>query len=308
MKKILLIMMLFFKSVIVIARQDFDIAPAETSGRGGACNASLNTPESIFYNPANLYQIKNTILSLSYNKYFVGFESDTGIDASEGYYPVDVDSYYLSLITPAVNTGTLGFAFSSVAFTELLSIYKFYASFSTELNKLFNIKNKSGIGAVGKYLLKEYGQTVYDNNDSELYISGFALDVGAHIIFTENLYLGVSIINLLSTDTGFYTEDIYDSLYRAGILYRLNNSSVFKSIDLLLDFEYIKSYYNFYSGVDININKSFSLRAGINFDYIGMGISYSFKNYIKLNCAVNYYINDFNGNILNYKINISGYF
>lgn len=311
MKKVAVIVIIILLNINIIdAMQNLKIESAENSAHGGACNASLDTPDSLFYNPANYYGIKQNVVSFSYNKYFVGFESDVEIGASDGYYPVDVNSWHLSLITPVINMGAVGLAITSFNFAQLFTVYTFYTSYSTELNRFVDIKNKIGIGISGKYLLKEYGETVY-SKDSQFYISGFSIDLGGHIILSRNFYAGISILNFLSTDAGFYAEDIDNPLYRMGVVYKVHNIENrfgFKKIDIFFDFEYISNNYNFYTGMDLYILNNFNLRMGINFDYIGIGLGYNYNKFFVIDYALNYYINDFIGTILNHKLSIRAYF
>lgn len=296
MKKFIVIFQFLFL-IKIYAIQNYEFSSAESAGTATAFNGMINSPEVIFFNPANFYNISGSKLSIFFNKYFTGFESESGINENNGYFPVNVVSYGFSFITPAEKIGGIGLGFNSFNFSKLYSLFLIYLSASFNLNNFWKINRETGIGINLKYLSHKYSSTIYDKNTDTL--GAISFDAGLFIKFLENFNFGFSIIDLTSTDTGISSEEKLLTKYRAGILYD------FKKLEILADFEYFKDEYNLCFGAIMKLTDFLILKTGLNFDYLSFGLSYDFYKFFTINYAMNYYISGFEGNITNHKFSLN---
>jgi len=275
---------------------DYNITFANSASFASAGATLLNSTESMFFNPANLYNLDCSKFAIFYNKHFLGFESENSLNSEQGYYPVNINSYGISMITPITKIGGLGFAFTSLDFAQLSSLTVLFVNGSFNLNKILNLNKNLSTGISLKYFIQKYNATLWNNNsDTSSFIS---FDIGIFTILSENINFGFAIIDIFSTDSGISSVEKLPIKYRTGLSY------IFKKFNIFADFEYYENEYNLMIGLLYKILKSLNLKAGINFYYTGFGLDWTFFENFKFNYAINYYFADFNANVFNHKISL----
>lgn len=283
---------------------------AISSGTGGAFTAYLDDPEVLAYNPASFARIRQTILHVNYNQYLTGLEKETGLTTEEGYYPVNIYSYSLQGITSLGAMGAVGLSYQSFNYSELNQLSVFGVSMSLPLSTIVKFHREFAFGVTGKYLHNKYMVDDYNRaflTEYSAESTGFAFDLGGYASLMLDLKLGLSIINILSTDMGIQYEDTMDTHYRIGIKYLFEKINFLgeNKLVLLTDFDYSRLDYTLYTGAELEfIGTGIKLRTGINFLYLAFGAGYEYDSWVSVNYALNYYISGFDGLVLNHKMNL----
>lgn len=276
---------------------------ARSSGTGGAFVACSGQAESLYYNPAAFYNIKNTLLEMDYNQYLTGLNSESALTPDDGYYAVNIYSLGLGLVSPIGSQSAIGIYYHSFSYHELNTIQVLGLAFSSEISGLLNMEPQGSLGIALKYLHNEYGENVYNRSFFKSYsskITGFAMDLGLFFNVLEDLDAGLCILNLVSTDIGILGEDSIERLIKAGIKYSIKKSLGMKEIALLFDFTYLKNDYDLSFGLEMRPVDKFSIRTGINFTYLAFGARYEVSRF-SINYALNYMLSGFEQAALNHK-------
>lgn len=309
LKQFILLFCCLFYSLYLNAYDSFNLENAPSSGVGGAYTAFVNDPEVLFYNPAGFADVNENMINIDFNKYFTGFSSETGLGSSDGYYSVDIFSYSLAYIGPVKNLFALGGYVSSLNFSELYTFYTLGIAVSDEIGQYMGLERKLMIGASVKYHQAEYKSTPYNEDyfiDYSSTLTGFGLDTGLLYSVIDDLYMGFSLINLLSSDLGTQFEDKGVTHYKLGFMYTRSIQLIgANQINILMDFDYYEEDFNMALGCELKLTgMGLCVRSGVNLNYVSLGLGYLYNKLISVNYAVNYYISSMDQSGLNHKINL----
>lgn len=255
---------------------------AAPSAMGGAYTSVAQSIYSIHYNPAGIGQLNDQLIGFSHLQLF----SDTTMEN-------------LIYLFPNVFKGFfgIGILYSSTKFDW----YDLYGNKSA-----LNIYNAALSLTYGKVLLKHssIGITIkgFKRQFDDVSSQGYGIDIGflTHL-FKKKLNLGIALQNL-GNQTAFYeTSDPMPLTLKVGISYNLflsQNTSIIFSGDLSNNLKEKPNETNEILGLEFNLFKILSLRAGYNFqnenNHITTGIGIKLFAFT-LDYAYTY--NEFLGNI-----------
>ncbi len=295
--------------VNILAYDTYSLDNASSSLLGGAYTAYENSPESLFYNPGSFSSLKKNAVHINFNKYLTGLESESGISSEDGYYPVDIFSYSLSMISSVNNKIAIGGYISSLNFYGLYGFHTFNISVSSGINDMLKINNKLGVGLGLKYYQKKYDPTPYNENYFIEYtssLSGISLDFGLLYNAANDINIGLSFINFVSSDTGIEFKDKGVMHSKFGFKYSKNIFFIGRNrINILMDFDYYNEDFSIAGGSELELLSSGMLIGiGINLNYASAGLGYTYNETLSLKYAMNYYITGFDGTTINHKMNL----
>lgn len=222
------------------------------SAMGSAYNGIANDSETVFYNPAGLYQIQRTQVNAVYMNYLEGINCGSILFAKKNSPQSAYAVYTRFLSTTETRTlsddqgnylGTDGeFGFSDI---EAGTSYSYHVS------------NTLNLGATGKILYE-----FIDGNSAGI----LAFDLGLfHITENENLHAGISVKNIgfqLSSFTSSNYKENLPTVADFGLSYNIENIALVAA-DV---FKELKGDYYLRFGLEYSPHTNLRLRTGYKSD------------------------------------------
>lgn len=250
---------------------------ARPAGLGEAFTAMTGDASSIFYNPAGIAVLKNTEISLSYSRSFVGLNYD-GLNNGLGAFVMPLGEY-----------GVLGagyLLFSSDLYRESTISFS-YAYYFNEL--------PLSLGITGKLLGINYVENDYTKIDSLFILKGnsksvFDIELGCLLELIKGMRIGVVLENALQPDISLAGDGAKLPMkIRAGIAYELGN--ITPTVDVTYTTE--KTVIN--GGIEYwDDSKTLGIRCGGSINEAAIGLSYILGE-IGIDYAFLYPINSITG-------------
>ncbi|MDD5067617.1 MAG: type IX secretion system membrane protein PorP/SprF, partial [bacterium] len=198
MKKLLMILLVFYTGMLNAAFEDTGFG-TRSLGIGPGFAALADDVSSLYYNPAGLSQLTRHEVLLSFSRLYLGLGSDNPVDQDNTLYSFSA-GYSHPLPFIQLGIGYYRFAVSSYYSENVIIL-----SGAKEFKK---IHLRTGISL--KVLNNSYGSDIYtdvnpvfDDGHNKF---GFGTDAGV-LYRIKDLSIGLSAVNLFTTDMGLVNED-----------------------------------------------------------------------------------------------------
>ncbi len=256
----------------------------KASSMGGAFVSIADDYSTPLWNPAGLNNLYITGASFIYGKPFWGIDND-----------FSMDNYYISVFYPYWGVGKFELIYKRLAVNNLYYEDNYILSYGKNISKYINFFSFNIFTGINiklyhnKFILDDrtINDSLFKDGASS---STLSFDIGFLFLpfkkKNENYWcMGISIFNLNAPNMGFYSKDRINRKYNLGFSYYFNFPKILKGSQFVpsLQLSTSQNDNDFRFGFMFNIYKNiFSLRMGYNKNGItgGMGLGYSFKNFI----------------------------
>jgi|DewCreStandDraft_4_1066084.scaffolds.fasta_scaffold07595_9 hypothetical protein len=242
-------------------------AGARATAMGGAWTSISDNLSGVLYNPAGIINLDG--FELYAETYLLSFGRSVNYISTGKPVSIGDNHYSLALSWFNYSSGAIEKRLTnSPDPMELISdvAHTFYFTIAMKLSKNLDF------GGNFKFIY----QSIYQNT-----AKGFGFDAGFLLKIIDNLYFGLSAINIstyLNWDKNAYTEDIPLSI-NTGVSYNLKSVFDVKNFDILFALDGVYNTFGYFlikPGLEIKVNEFFYLRTGFD-KTIAIGTGFRFK-------------------------------
>lgn len=215
---------------------------ARAIAMGGAYVAAANDPTALYWNPACLALSENTMVSVSYNKWFEDIYQNMFAISSRRYkgsYNIGAAMSYLSVPS---------FDAYSVHDEQIGQTQAYDLATMVGMSWTYD---KFSVGAGYKYLKQKLDVTTVDT---------YSIDTGLLLSLMRNrLHCGFTAQNMISGHVRFYQRSFdIAQVYKAGATYALYDNTLLLSAQQ----DYSEAYTTLHAGCELTVYSLLALRVG----------------------------------------------
>lgn len=285
---ILLLFSLFHLSLFSDSFEDLGFG-ARASSLGIGYIALSDDTSAIYYNPAGIARQKNNTASITFTIPYLGLGSGNPVDENNSLYNISIAYIHILKILG------LGIGYNR------FGLFNYYSEDSLLISsaKNFQFKNLNlNTGLNLKFLSKSYGKDIY-TEANEIFSTGyrkngFSVDFG--ILYSgEPFSIGLSAIDIFSTDMGLKEKEQLEKKFNFGISYTFSEKTLREipgcyAGTALMGLKFSNESLKYSIGAEFFFLKNKALGIRINYQPTSFGIGAGYTKDIskKYNLEINY--------------------